>query len=145
MVDFVGSIELAGVHGEFIKSRGDRRLVKAATVLPPPIRDKAYRLFAFVDARFWLCFANTRFSDLWISKHKALSKFVKESVAEDQSVGAGSGTEGPGIQDVPRALLATTPPSSGYRSAPSPYLSSDAFVAMMQSADFSDLNDPAGL
>jgi hypothetical protein len=28
---------------------------------------------------------------------------------------------------------------------PSPYLSSDAFVAMMQSADFSDLNDPAGL
>jgi hypothetical protein len=32
-----------------------------------------------------LSFANTRFSDLWISKHKALSKFVKESVAEDQS------------------------------------------------------------
>jgi hypothetical protein len=29
--------------------------------------------------------------------------------------------------------------------APSPYLSSDTFVAMMQSADFSDLNDPAGL
>jgi hypothetical protein len=46
-----------------------------------------------------LCFANTRFSDLWISKHKALSKSVKESVAEDQSVGAGSGTEGPGIPD----------------------------------------------
>lgn len=35
------------------KSRGDRRLVKAATVLPPPIRDKAHRLFAFVDTRFW--------------------------------------------------------------------------------------------
>jgi hypothetical protein len=28
--------------------------------------------------------------------------------------------------------------------APSPYSSSDAFVAM-QAADFSDLNDPAGL
>jgi hypothetical protein len=56
-----------------------------------------------------LCFANTRFSDLWISKHKALSKFVKESVAEDPSVEAGSRTEGPGIPDVARALLAMTP------------------------------------
>ena len=41
------------VHGEFIKSRGDRRLVKAAAVLPPPIRDKAHQLFASVDTRFW--------------------------------------------------------------------------------------------
>jgi hypothetical protein len=43
----------AAVGGEFIKSRGDRRLVKTATVLPPPIRDKAHRLFAFVDTKFW--------------------------------------------------------------------------------------------
>src|SRR5690242_18127485 len=28
-------------------------IIKAATVLPPPIRDKAHRLFAFVDTRFW--------------------------------------------------------------------------------------------
>jgi hypothetical protein len=55
-------------------------------------------------------------SDLCISKHKALSKFVKESVAEDQSVGAGTGTEGPGIPDVERALLATKPHSCGHRS-----------------------------
>src|SRR3989442_11485733 len=41
------------VGGEFIKSRGDRRLVKAATVLPPPVQDKAYRLFSFVDTGFW--------------------------------------------------------------------------------------------
>jgi hypothetical protein len=31
------------VHGEFINSRGDWRLIKPATVLLPPIRSKAYR------------------------------------------------------------------------------------------------------
>ena len=40
------------VGGEFIKSRGNQRLVKAATVLPPLVRDKADRLFPFVDTGF---------------------------------------------------------------------------------------------
>jgi hypothetical protein len=28
------------VHGEFLKSRGDRRLIQSATVLLPPVRSK---------------------------------------------------------------------------------------------------------
>ena len=91
-----------------------------------------------------LCFANTRFSDLWISKHKALPKFVTESVAEE-SVGAGSRTGGPRIPDVAGFVRYDTVLVRAQIGAPSPYLSSDAFVAMMQSADFSDLNDLAGL
>jgi hypothetical protein len=86
-----------------------------------------------------------RFSDLRISKPKALPKFVKESVAEDPSVEAGSGTEGPGIPDGARFISYDTALVRAQIDAPSPYLSSDAFVAMMQSADLSDLNDPAGL
>src|SRR5262245_15901737 len=41
------------VHGELMKSRGDRRLVKAATVFPPPVRHKTYRLFPLVATGFW--------------------------------------------------------------------------------------------
>jgi hypothetical protein len=53
-VKAVDNIPISGLYmGEFIKSRGDGRLVKAATVLPPPVRDKAYLLFAFVDTGFW--------------------------------------------------------------------------------------------
>jgi hypothetical protein len=39
------------VRGEFIKSRGDRRLVQPATVLLPAIRGKAYRRRS--AARIW--------------------------------------------------------------------------------------------
>ena len=46
-----GVAKKLGVHGEFIRSRGDRRLVKAATVLPPPVRHKIHRLF--LDTGFW--------------------------------------------------------------------------------------------
>ena len=42
---------LSPVRGEFIKSRGDRRLVQPATVLLPAIRGKAYRRRS--AARIW--------------------------------------------------------------------------------------------
>ena len=34
------SVRSKPVHGEFLKSRGDRRLIQSATVLLPPVRSK---------------------------------------------------------------------------------------------------------
>jgi hypothetical protein len=76
---------------------------------------------------------------------KALSKFVKELVAEDRSAGAGSRTEEPRYAGCRAGFVSYNTALVRAQRGSQSILSSEAFVAMMQSADFPDLNDPAGL